>query len=420
MAETNPVTNLPQNKPDPSTSTTAPTDYTSGVYAPQTGNAASTVAPIKTAPTVTAPTYQAAQGTTSNAATTNAATAATTAQNGTSTDWNVNKDQTVAGQVQGIIADNSPLMQQAVAQANAAANGKGLLNSSMAVTAGQSALYSAATPIAQADAATNAEAAKTNAAATNTQSLTNQQAQNQATAATAAAQNTANLSNANAANSTSQFNASQQNAMTAQNVNAQNDASKSNQAATLQASLANQSAAVSQASDVYDNSVKSAMQTADANTQIQLAAIDTQNKTTLMNLQAKYNVQMQTSQSMATTYSQLITQMTAVMSDKDMDATSKQVAINSLTTLYDNAMQMQSSLSGLNLGQLLDPTALNQPLVVSGGSSTPGTGTGSTGSTGGTGTATGGASMSAPGSNGLYYDPKTGSYTSHTPVPNHG
>jgi hypothetical protein len=62
-------------------------------------------------------------------------------------------DGTVKGQVNDIIDQNSPLMQRAADRANMQANSRGLLNSSMAVGAAQGAVMDAATPIAQADAA---------------------------------------------------------------------------------------------------------------------------------------------------------------------------------------------------------------------------------------------------------------------------
>ncbi|MDR1613679.1 MAG: hypothetical protein LBT97_12985 [Planctomycetota bacterium] len=105
------------------------------------------------------------------------------------TKWDIDDKQTVAGQIKGILASNSPLLQQAETAAKQAANARGLANSSMAVTAGQSALYNAALPIAQADAQTHASNAQYNADAANT-----------ATKYNADATNTANQYNANATN----------------------------------------------------------------------------------------------------------------------------------------------------------------------------------------------------------------------------
>lgn len=87
--------------------------------------------------------------------------------------------ETVAGQVRGIIAANSPLMQQAEARSQQQMNARGLLNSSIAVGAGQSALYDAALPIGTADANVYGNAANTNVNTANDFSKTNAAAQNQ-------------------------------------------------------------------------------------------------------------------------------------------------------------------------------------------------------------------------------------------------
>lgn len=86
--------------------------------------------------------------------------------------------ETVAGQFNGLIQDNSPLIQMARTGAKQQMNERGLLNSSIATSAADVAAYQAAMPIAQADASvydTNAkqnlayqnEATKTNAASIN-------------------------------------------------------------------------------------------------------------------------------------------------------------------------------------------------------------------------------------------------------------
>lgn len=95
----------------------------------------------------------------------------------------VTPDQTVESRTQGIIAANSPLMQQAESRAMQQANSRGLINSSIATGAGQSAVLDAATNIAKQDAATSANAATTNAAAANNVSLANTEAINKASTA---------------------------------------------------------------------------------------------------------------------------------------------------------------------------------------------------------------------------------------------
>lgn len=82
---------------------------------------------------------------------------------GTPSRWDVTPDQTVEGRINKLTDPNSPIIQQARFRANAAMNDRGLLNSSIAATAADSAAYEAAIPIAQADAATTAKAASYNA-----------------------------------------------------------------------------------------------------------------------------------------------------------------------------------------------------------------------------------------------------------------
>ena len=92
-----------------------------------------------------------------------------------STSWDVQPNETVRSQLQQIIADDSPLMQQARARALQTANSRGLLNSSMAMTAADSAMYDAAMPIATQDAGTYARAGEFNANTKNTFSRDNNQ-----------------------------------------------------------------------------------------------------------------------------------------------------------------------------------------------------------------------------------------------------
>jgi hypothetical protein len=67
--------------------------------------------------------------------------ATATAAAATPKPFKVTPDQTVSGQIKNIIASGSPLMQQAETNAKNLMNQRGLINSSQAITAGQSALY---------------------------------------------------------------------------------------------------------------------------------------------------------------------------------------------------------------------------------------------------------------------------------------
>ena len=101
------------------------------------------------------------------------------AQLGSPTPWNVTDEQTVEGRINRLTDPNSPIIQQARTRALQFANQRGLLNSSIASTAADSAAYEAAIPIAQADAATYAKAAGYNADQSNQFAARNAEMDNQ-------------------------------------------------------------------------------------------------------------------------------------------------------------------------------------------------------------------------------------------------
>lgn len=128
----------------------------------------------------------------------------------------VTPEQTVVSQIRDIIAEDSPLMRQAEAKAKSEMNARGLLNSTMAVTAGQDSVYKAAFPIASADALTY-ERAATNATT----------GRNRALEFGAGAENAALMRAAEIRAATEQFNVGQQNA-------AMSDAAKASNTLALQ------------------------------------------------------------------------------------------------------------------------------------------------------------------------------------------
>ena len=74
----------------------------------------------------------------------------------TNTMRTITPQETVQGQLKSIIDENSPLMQSAKGEALAQSNSRGLINSSLAVQAGQKAVIDTAAPIAAQDASTYA------------------------------------------------------------------------------------------------------------------------------------------------------------------------------------------------------------------------------------------------------------------------
>jgi len=86
--------------------------------------------------------------------------------------------ETMQGQLDGILAKNSILMQRAAAQAREQAQRRGLMNSTMAEEAAQGAIMDKALPIAQNDAGVYDKNAATNQQVSNSVNATNAEAQN--------------------------------------------------------------------------------------------------------------------------------------------------------------------------------------------------------------------------------------------------
>lgn len=98
---------------------------------------------------------------------TSAGGSTTTSTSGSSApgNWKVTPDQTVESRIAGILASGNPLVEQRMAQSDMKMNARGLVNSSIAQTASDVAANEAALEIAKPDAATFADAAKTNSLA---------------------------------------------------------------------------------------------------------------------------------------------------------------------------------------------------------------------------------------------------------------
>lgn len=88
-------------------------------------------------------------------------------------------NETVAGNLQSVLAQSSPLMTQARTQGLEQANARGLANSSIGIESAQQAVTAAALPIAQQDAQTALSLAQTNQASENQALANNASAQNQ-------------------------------------------------------------------------------------------------------------------------------------------------------------------------------------------------------------------------------------------------
>lgn len=280
----------------------------------------------------------------------NTAPAQATPSTPTAVPFTVAPEATVASNVKGIIDADSPLMQQAATRAAGQMNARGLLNSSQAVGAGQAALYDAALPIAQADAATRARAAEQ----------------------TSLAKNTAEIQRANIETSTSQFNAKSANDLTV--IDKQVEAQKSISAADnvardkiakLQAdtslTVAQKQIASAEIMAQRDNETKTAMQSFQLNADLQKINADGTIRLGLAQTEASYKVLMQTSAGAADLYKQSLANFAAIVSNPDI--ADKAGVLNQGVQQLNDALKLIGDVSNMDLGTYLtfgfDPAVLS-------------------------------------------------------------
>lgn len=269
----------------------------------------------------------------------------------TANQWNVAPDQTVRGQLDSVLAQNSPILQRARQQGLEAANARGLVNSSMGVQAGEAALLDQALRIATPDAGTFAAAGQFN-----TREL------NQAGSENMAATNTAGQFNAGAQNDVTQRNADRSLTALRDNAAAVNAAVNADAGRQLQADLAQREGLIRASLQDADAGTRerllaldaqatadrqAAAQAAEQAGRVTLANMDAQSRLQLAEVEAKYRTQMQASQSGSSLYSQMIQSIGSVLQDTGLDAGAKQNAINQITGLMDQAIKLQSAASGV-------------------------------------------------------------------------
>tara|TARA_R110000868_G_scaffold99049_3_gene272763 strand:- start:318 stop:1376 length:1059 start_codon:yes stop_codon:yes gene_type:complete len=277
----------------------------------------------------------------------NATSGSYTPTDATVTNWAPETNQTVQGQLSGILTANSPLLQQARAASLAQMNQRGLTNSSMAIGAGQEAVIKQALPIAAQDATTFANAGQLNATAANQLAQFNKNQANTALQFGAGASNQAALANAGAQNQASQYTSS------ALNQAALTNAANQNQAAQFSAGMQNEASkqyATSLNASVQtmlDQSMKYALSNADSNTKIELQNIDADTRKDLAATEAAYKNQMQASQSANDIFQQVSKNIADLMANPDLDTTEITAAVKDQQSYLKNALGILSATSGI-------------------------------------------------------------------------
>lgn len=299
--------------------------------------------------------------------------------------YEVKPEQTVAGQIKDIIASGSPLMQQAEANAKNMMNQRGLINSTQAITAGQSALYDKAMPIATADAARYATASDKTTDAKNTSLQFNAAADN--TAAIAKLQSDTTLSAQDMQDKTSvilqdtqaklQTYLSQLSSNTT--LTAQQMATEAQKAVAAANNVSQQAIAHIQADtslSVEDKQSATQKIIAQMNNDNSKAIQSMVNEGALANIKANGAVSveveklteanktlLQTSASASQIYTQMLQTMSAITTSNTLTADQKTTALNNAVQQLNSAMSVMSTISGI--------TGLESDLVFS-ASNTPG------------------------------------------------
>ena len=213
----------------------------------------------------------------------------------------VTSDQTVQGQLKGLIDEDSPLMQQAATRARQDQNNRGTNNSTMAIQAGQQAVIGSALPITQQDATTNFNA----------------------NLKTVDAQNAALNFKAAANNSTSQVNA-----QLGTNVD-----------------LANQQATNQAFTTAVNNNTQLTNTKLNTQSQLALQSLDSQSKVALATMDGQNRQLLQANQGASNAYVQAVTNIANISLSNQMGQPAKDAAIASQLNMLNEQLKAMASIA---------------------------------------------------------------------------
>lgn len=254
-------------------------------------------------------------------------------------DMQVAANQTVQGQLSGILASNSPLLQHAYNQAMVGMNDRGLVNSSTAIGAAQNAVYDKAVPIATTDAGTyqNTALANFNAATQNAQ--LNANAANQASQFNAGAQNTAGLQNASFKNSAAQFGANAQNQSNLQAAQLASSESIAAAARASQESIAAANNATALQQTQLSTSTQLSVAQLSANTQLAVANMNSATQKEISAAHDANSVLLNNSSAATSMFNQYLTNVGNIDANPNMDMAAKEAAIKTQTDVFNGAVK---------------------------------------------------------------------------------
>lgn len=214
-----------------------------------------------------------------------------------------------AGRVASITSAGGPLMQLAETRAKQAANRSGLMNSSMAVGAGQRAVIDAATPLAQTDAQLSQQ-----------QNLANQQSTNDASARNAGVRAEAAGEGVRLTESARQF---------AINEQGTNDRFAQDQGNRL----------TMQARDIVSRET--------------LAKLDGSNRLAAIELENTWKKDLNANEKLSGAWGTMMESINQIQTNKDLDGATKAELVQQRLDQFDAYAKWTQTVSGIDVGQLL-------------------------------------------------------------------
>lgn len=268
----------------------------------------------------------------------------------TPNEFSVTPNQTVAKQLDSVIAQDSPLLQQArrraTLSANQAMNDRGLLNSSLATgaatEAADHALYERALPIAQQDASTHATAATNTTNAKNAALYAKMQADNAVSMRGAELDTNVSLANADAHTRASAATADAANRFRQTDMETERAYSLSDRDTARALQLAE-----------VDNASRMALARVDRDTRVELTTIEN-----------NYRQLLQTNQDLASMYNQVSTNISNIAASNlsegaKIDATATQL------NLLKQALGAKQAVTGTQATTATTPSGTSAPNVES-------------------------------------------------------
>lgn len=285
-------------------------------------------------------------------------------------EFTVNKQSTVAGQLDEVIKQDSPLLQQARRRAelksDQAMTDRGLLNSSLAVgsatEAADNALYERALPIAQQDATTYGTAATNTTNAQNAALYAKMQADNAAAMRAAELNTNVSLANADAATKADAATAGTANQFKQIGLETDRAYTLADKETARALQLADKEYQRAMATATLDANTRLQLANLDNATRLELANVDRNTRVELSTIENNYRQLLQLNQDAAAMYNQMSTNISNI-SASNLSQAAKDAAIRTQLNLLQEGLRAKQAIVGTPATPGTSPSGPTAPNV---------------------------------------------------------